>query len=266
MMSFLRRLALKAVTAAKQSSVIEAAGALQHGVGCQDGANKMCKSIQYFAEADTTRVLVALDLKAAFHDVSRSAMMFSLGQHDIELAMVFSRWYTGSTTHRMHNDGAYAHIQANSGIDQGCPLSPCGFAAAIEPISRAILSQTKSKLDDGAKLWAYLDDWYIWIKPQHITEAIELISTSTRSINLELQPTKVQIWTASCTSPIPAAFQDKAKSTLKCLGAHLRIAGDSEGSPVQLGGRPPRRLPLSASRIYRPSYANSIKQASGCRR
>ena len=183
--------------------------------------------------------------------------MFSLGQHDPELAMVFSRWCTGSTTHRMHNDGAYAHIQANSGIDQGWPLSPCGFAAAIEPISRAILSQTKSKLDDGAKLWAYLDDWYIWIKPQHITEAIELISTSTRAINLELH---------SCTSPIPAAFQDKAKSTLKCLGAHLRIAGDSEGSPVQLGGRPPRRLPLSASRIFRPSYANSIKQASGCRR
>ena len=41
-----------------------------------------------------------------------------------------------------------------------------------------------------------------------------------------------------CTSPIPSAFQDKAKSTLKCLGAHLHIAGDSEGSPVERGGRP----------------------------
>ena len=238
MMSFLRRLALKAVIAAKQLSVKEAVGALQHGVGCKDGANKMIKSIQYFAEADETRVLVALDLKAAFQNVSMRAMMFSLGQHDPELATVFSRWCTGSTTHRMHYDGSYAHIQANSGVDQGCPLSPCGFAAAIEPISRAILAETRSKLDDGAKLWAYLDDWYIWIKPQNITEAIELISTATRTINLELQPTKIQIWTASCNSPIPPAFQDKAKSTLKCLGAHLRIAGDSEGSPVELGGRP----------------------------
>ena len=198
----------------------------------------MIKSIQYFAEAIQSRVLVALDLKAAFQNVPRRAMMFSLGQHDPELATVFSRWYTGSTTHRMHYDGSYAHIQANSGIDQGCPLSPCGFAAAVEPISRAILAETRSKLDDGAKLWAYLDDWYIWIKPQHITEAIELISTATRTTNLELQPTKIHIWTASCNSPIPPAFQDKAKSTLKCLGAHLRIAGDSEGSPVELGGRP----------------------------
>ena len=70
MMSFLRRLALKAVIAASKSSVIAAAGPLQHGVGCQDGANKMMKSLRYFAEADQTRVLVALDLKAAFQNVS----------------------------------------------------------------------------------------------------------------------------------------------------------------------------------------------------
>ena len=196
----------------------------------------MIKSIQYFAEADQSRVLAALDLKAAFQNVSRRSMLHSLGQHDPELATVFSRWYTGSTTHRMHHDGSYAHIQSNSGIDQGCPLSPCGFAAAIEAIPRAILAENRSKLDDGAKLWAYLDDWYIWIKPQHITKAIELISTATRKINLELQPTKIQIWTATCHSPIPPAFQDKIKSTLKCLGAHLRTAGDSDGCPVELGG------------------------------
>ena len=108
MILFLRRLGLNAVIAAKQTSVIDAAGALQHGVGCKDGAHKMIKSIQYFAEADQSRVLVALDLKAAFLDVSRRAMMFSLGQHNPDLATVFSRWYTGPTTHRMHYDGAYA--------------------------------------------------------------------------------------------------------------------------------------------------------------
>ena len=103
---------------------------------------------------------------------------------------------------------------------------------AVEPISRAILSETKSKLDSGAKLWAYLDDWYIWIKPQHMPAAIDLISGATRTINLELQPTKIQIWTASCNSPIPPAFLHKAQPSLKCLGAHLRIAGDSKGSPA----------------------------------
>ena len=66
MMSFLRRLALKAVIAAKKPSVLAAAGTLQHGVGWQDGANKMVKSIQHFAEANPTRVLVAHDVQATF--------------------------------------------------------------------------------------------------------------------------------------------------------------------------------------------------------
>ena len=83
----------------------------------------------------------------------------------------------------------------------------------IEPISRAILAETRSKLDDGAKLWACLDEWYVWIKPRHIPAAVELIANATRTINLELQPTKIQIWTASCNSPIPPAFQDRAKPT-----------------------------------------------------
>ena len=84
----------------------------------------MMKSIQYFAEADQSRVLVALDLKAAFQNVSRRHILHSLGQHDLDLTTVFSRWYTGSTTRRMHHDGSYAHIHANSGIEQECPLSP----------------------------------------------------------------------------------------------------------------------------------------------
>ena len=114
MMSFPRRLELKAVIAAKKPSVIAAAGPLQHGVGCQDGANKMIESIQYFAEADQSRAFVALDLKAAFQNVSRRSMLHSLGQHDSGLATVFSRWFSGTTIHRMHHDGSYAHIKAST--------------------------------------------------------------------------------------------------------------------------------------------------------
>ena len=55
MMSFLRRLALKSVMAAKKESVAKCAGPLQYGVG-PDGANTMIKTIQYLAEADPTRV------------------------------------------------------------------------------------------------------------------------------------------------------------------------------------------------------------------
>ena len=81
-MSFLRRLALKSVMAAKKESVAKCAGPFQYGVGRPDGANTMIKTIQYLAEADNSRVLVALDLKAAFQNVSRRATPRSIAQTD----------------------------------------------------------------------------------------------------------------------------------------------------------------------------------------
>ena len=64
---------------------------MQYGVGRADGANTMIKTIQYLAEPNSSRVLVAVDLNAAFQN--------SIQQTDPELAAVFSTWYT---EHRMH--------------------------------------------------------------------------------------------------------------------------------------------------------------------
>ena len=230
MMSFLRIHALKSVMAAKKESVAKCAGPLQCGVGRPDGANTMIKTIQYLAEADSSRVLVALDLKAAFQNVSRRAMLYSIEQNDADLAAVFSKWYTGNTEHRMHNDSAYTKVSANSGIDQGC-----FWTAAIDPILRSVLADIYRQYDTSAKLFACLDDWYLWIKPQDLPQTFALITAATRSVNLELQPSKVQIWRASYQDPIPAELQDKVRHTLSCLRGRLQIHGDIEPSPVVLG-------------------------------
>ena len=76
---------LKSVMAAKKESVAKCAGPLQYGVGRPDGANTMIKTVQYLAEADNSRVLVAFDLKAAFQHVSRRAMPCSIAQTDAAL-------------------------------------------------------------------------------------------------------------------------------------------------------------------------------------
>ena len=55
MTSFLRRLALKAIIAAKKPSIMAAQAHHKHSVGCQDGARTI-KSIQHFAETYQSRV------------------------------------------------------------------------------------------------------------------------------------------------------------------------------------------------------------------
>ena len=139
--------------AAKKESVAKCAGPLQYGVGRPDGANSMIKTIQHLAEADNSRVLVALDLRAAFQNVSRRAMLFSIAQTDADLAAVFSKWYTRTTEHRMHYDSALTKISANSGVDQGCPLSACGFSAVVHPVLRSVMAQLCTHYDSGAKLF-----------------------------------------------------------------------------------------------------------------
>ena len=84
----------------------------------------------------------------------------------------------------------------------------------------------------GAKLFANLNDWYLWIKPQCLLQTVAVI---TGSVNLALQSTKTQVWRASCQDPIPPEFQDKVTLTLSCLGGHLQIHGDIEPSIVVLG-------------------------------
>ena len=116
----------------------------------------MIKTIQYLAEADTSRVLVALDLKPAFQNVSRRSMLYSIEQTDADLAAVFSKWYTGTTEHRMHYDSAYTKISANSGVDQGCPLSTCGFSAAVDPVLRSVLAtlaHSTTRVPNSLPIW-----------------------------------------------------------------------------------------------------------------
>ena len=97
------------------------------------------------------------------------------------------------------------------------------------------MAQLCTHYDTGAKLFAYLDDGYLWIKPQCLLQTIAVITTATRSVNLALQSTKTQVWKGSCLDPIPPEFQHKVTLTLSCLGGHLQIHGDTEPSRVVLG-------------------------------
>ena len=85
-------------------------------------------------------------------------MLHSIEQSDLDLAAVSSKWYTGTTEHRMHHESAYTKVSANSGVDQGCPLLTCGFSSVIDLILRFVLADICRQLDPGAKLFAYPDD------------------------------------------------------------------------------------------------------------
>ena len=60
------------------------------------------------------------------------------------------------------------------------------------------------------------------------------MAAATRSVALELQPSKTRVWRPSCPDPIPQELHDKVKPLLSCLGGHLQIQDDIEPSPIVL--------------------------------
>ena len=60
----------------------EAVGPHQYGVQTKDGANCMIKKIQLASEMDKQRVLVALDIKAAFQHISRKSTIRAIQNKD----------------------------------------------------------------------------------------------------------------------------------------------------------------------------------------
>ena len=124
----------------------------------------------------------------------------------------------------MHNDSAYTKISADNDVDQGCPLSTCVFSAAVDPILRSVLAELCTQYDSDAKLFAYLDDWYLWIKPQSVLQTVAIITEATRSVNLALHSTKTQVWRASCQDPIPPELKDTSHTHKQLPG---RISSNS---------------------------------------
>ena len=231
-MSFLHRLALKSIMAAKKESVVKCAG---------DGANTMMKTTQNLAKADTSRVLVALDLKAAFPKVSRRAMLYNIEQTDADLAAVFSKWYTGTTENRMHYDSANTKISANNGVDQGCPLSTCDFSAAVDLVLRYPLAHICRLHDPGAKIFAHLDDWYLWIKPQNLVQTVAIIAEAPDQSTWPYSPPRHRCGEPLARTPFHLSFKTKSNSHSAVWEDIFKLMATSNPALLFWDSRPPWR-------------------------
>ena len=69
-------------------------------------------------------------------------------------------------------------------LTKGCSAPTCGLSAATDPVLQFVLADLCRLLDDGAKLFAHLDGWYLYIKLHCLNDALVLISATVRSVNL----------------------------------------------------------------------------------
>ena len=199
---------------------------------------------------DPSLYVISLDIKAAFQTISRASVTHGLQDHSVA-HQAFKAWYPHSTPtrHRLQlADESYRDVSANQGVDQGDPLASYGYTKGSEEDQNKLETELR-RLHPKNRLLSYLDDSYIVCRQQDISHVLAFVPVAYLESNQHLQESKLKIWSPQPASDLPASLQPLLVRSFKCLGTHLRLAGDSDHSDLQLTDpEHPFRTPITRIR------------------
>ena len=124
----------------------------QVGVAVKKGCEKAVHTVRAWVErhaGSSQKVLVKLDFANAFNSVQRDAVLQQVVDHFPAL----SRWATWCYRQPTRLQFGDRVLSSSSGVQQGDPLGPLLFAAALQPLARELRSRPLDLaihfLDDG---------------------------------------------------------------------------------------------------------------------
>ena len=151
----LRRLTSRCLCAMVKSKAADYFSPHQLGVACPGGAETMVHSLRACVDRhweDDDFVVLKVDLRNAFNNVSRQAVLDQCHSHFPELFPWVS-WCYSHPTNLWHPLGS---LSSTSGVQQGDPLGSLLFSLVIHPVIIGIENTCESLffnkwyLDDGA--------------------------------------------------------------------------------------------------------------------
>ena len=221
--SVVRRLAARTACAFAKDRVAEAVGPWQYGVGRAAGCELVHKALTALVDEDRSRIVLAFDASNAFGTLPRQRVWDGVQARMPILSCVARAWLSRPTTHVWWDSRGIAHrLLASSGVDQGCPLSPLffslGLADALASIDRQLL-----ELDGQARVFAYLDDVVVVVRPDKAEDACKVVSDTVAAHGLQLNAGKTCVWTADRSATLSQPLEALRKPELRVLGADVRF-------------------------------------------
>ena len=257
--SVLRRIVTKAVCKAFAPELRDAAGPRQFAIGRPGGIEILFKAMGVLAEMRPRAAFVKLDFENAFNATDRVAVQRAVDARLPALSRVAQTLLPPSTFHYWHGEAPDAEtVQAERGVDQGCPLSPALFAIAIA----AFLEELRGAAP-GAAVFAYLDDVYLVVAPEHAVAACDAAEALAAPLGLRLNRGKCAVWAPQADTALPEIRGIPRAASLTCLGATLPYTPVGLAGRRDLAGGPPTsRPPPPRARSSPPTSRGSAPTAS----
>lgn len=215
----LRRLTSKIACFSVKSDMINYLRPRQIGFGVKFGCESAVHAIRSYVRNPGNRCKLNLkvDVKNAFNSVERDIMLAEIKDKIPQLYLYFSQCYLRPTFLVYGNKIILSRV----GAQQGDPAGPLIFSLAIHPLVTLLQAELN--------VW-YLDDGTLGDTPANVLVDLSTIKDRAKSIGLELNSTKCEIYFCSGT------VDDNVMNQFELLAPGIRVVTDDEleilGSPI----------------------------------
>ncbi len=194
------------------------------------------KHSQVVYDSHPDYVLVQIDLRNAFNELSRGHSMAGIIENFPALANWY-KWAYGSESYFRLYDGSLSEATSQTGCRQGDPLSGLvfclGFQAALQEIhERVHVVSTTTHPGFVEGLIAFMDDLNLFVHKDHVVEVIAQIPSILEKYGLVMNATKCTL-IGSCVRElrnVPEGFSISPEGGI-CMGCPV---GNLQYRQVQL--------------------------------
>ena len=206
----------------------------QVAVGVQGGLSILVHGVRALMQQSPGLVCVKLDLRNAFNEVERAALVEAVYSYPElrDLVPLMVKTYAPETTAVMGR-GCEALFEGergdvSQGGPQGNPLMGAAFCLAIHPYVRRLHDRLTREGVGGAAMFD-MDDGYAIGPPGEVFEAVEEFLEGLQKINLMARVDKFEVWAPQAdVSGDAASLSVVFRTASDCTHTGWRVGRDQE--------------------------------------
>ena len=230
-----RRLVARTIAKQVSKQAEKATAPFQYALSTKARCECVAHILQAMTDRDSQATVVSIDGVGAYDLISRNAMLEGLVRMEGgDQILPFVRCFYGSPSTYLWEDemGETQEIPQGEGGEQGDQLMPMLFALG----QHRALEAVQSRLRDGEKLFAFLDDVCLVCSPGRVADVLKIIEEELMAhANISLHLGKTQVWNRS--GVVPASIEEISRAARLVKPDAIVWRGDEELPLAQQGIR-----------------------------